>query len=440
MFIAVNIAVSLFFAVMIFFGIYFRIRSFIPINMIGFMISFFAILADIFDNADKLLIFVLMLIILSCLVTDFFITFSRKSEKKIADRLNTAKTQYLKIENINDYFKLIASPKILATELSRQPHLSRSRKKNAINHWLAGNLAFNKQNFQEALKNYQLSIAIAPSSVTFLNQSGVYLYLDRNTEAIVSCEQALQLNPASSAARLNLSIVLERLNRDQEALKIIKQAQNYKPVLAELFLVSAKIYLKSANRNAALEAFEKALNINNSLPPGWFQKGVCYTQMGKLSEAIASFSKAIELSPNYYQAYYCLGNSYNQIKKYEQAISHYQKATAIKPAYKEAWNNSGIALCKLGRHLQGLQCYEKALVIRNDYHEAWLNQALAFEALEYYNDAIASYQKFLKYVPFSMKDRARDTQRRIRILHSKLNPENLVLLNNHVTSNLKRSI
>jgi|GEM_PF-1102908 len=420
MFIVLNIIVSLFFTFMIAIGIRFRIINFILINFVGLSIALVASIMELFGEEDKYVTLFSMIVLIGVLGLDFLITFSKNTEQKILTLLNTNTSIYLKVDTIVENFKLIGAKSVLEAELNTRAKSDLQNRDHAIETWQHGNIAFIKEDYINALRYYQLSLELVPSSIVHLNLSGVFLRLNKNPKAIEHCDQALQFNPKLIEAWINRSVALERMNKIDQALENINQAGQLNNQFEEIWLIKGNLLFSSGQLHQALNAYEIAIEHQRHFAQAWYGKGLCFNKLGNYKEALSCFDKAIQLNPKHYLAYYCRGNILNRLEKLTLAIASYEKVLKIKPDYEEAWNNQGIALSKSGRLREALKCYEKALKLNPAYFEAWINQGLALESAGFYDRAIYSYQRFIELAPPTMTQLIAKTQQRIQELHAKL--------------------
>ncbi len=122
------------------------------------------------------------------------------------------------------------------------------------------------------------------------------------TEAVISWEKALELNPNLAEAWHNRGSALGRLG-------------DYKK---------------------ALQSFEQALKIDPQNPQAWNDCAHALYQLGQWQGAVASWDRAIDFVPGNYQFWYNRGCALEQLQQNQSAISSYEKALEIKPDFKLA--------------------------------------------------------------------------------------------------------
>lgn len=439
MFVAINIAVSLFFIFMVVLGIRFRLLRFMPLNLIGLAGAITAIWIDSQRVQNRYFVLSLMLLILLVLLADFLFTFNRSTQFKFLSGTKQSHFKYLVPDSNPEYFFLVSSKALMKSAFPREKKLKAVVQEVAADLWLEGNIAFLKGDFESACLKFNHSLEKAANSVTYLNLSGTYLQLNKNEEVIKNCNNALNLNKNFDEAWLNLSIALARLNYYEQALQCLEHANESKRLKYAIESFRGDIFYQNEHYTEALECFDTAIAENAQFAQAWYLKAKTLMQLDESGDALKCLSEVIRLNPEHEHAIYLMGIGFSKLHKYEEAIQCFEKVLKIVPESYEVWNENGIALCKNNRPKEAIRAFEKALEIQPNNAEVWLNQALALEIGEFYERAIFSYQKFLDLAPKSMSAQIQETQQRIRILHDThiAQPRDNVLQSELIASVLK---
>lgn len=413
MFIAINTIVSLFFVILIYLGFKFHVYSFIPVNFVGIVVSTFAVIYEVRQQQDPLVTLFMLLLLLVVFASDFVISMSRITEKKILKHRIGDNDLYLKIETPFQQIKLIGSAASIQREIQLDLTSNDTAKLQALEQWIRGNYSLAKKDYAAAIPHFQRSLEHVNTFAAALNLAGTYLLTNQPELTLTICDEIFLNAHDPGATRINQSIALTRLNQFDGALENLEQATHAGARFEDVCLLKVNIFILQGKIDAALAILETCLQENPDIPDAWYQKGRCLLKIGKPQQAKDCFAQVIKLNPQHYEAWYCQGNLLNRKEQYMSAITHYDAALKINPEFNEAWNNKGISLCRLGRFHEGLICYENALKIKSDYLEAWINKGLACEDSGDYEQAISSYRKFLELAPQSMTERIRSTQRRV---------------------------
>ncbi len=318
-------------------------------------------------------------------------------------------------------YKMIFSAEAFKEELDHLEEESMTQKLQAQEMWKLGNEAFWQKNFDDALEKYDFSLKWNPTSVTWINKSGVFIETERYEEAIEACDEAIRLNQEKAEAWINRGLAFDRLGQFEKAIKSFDEALLNDEHNVEAWTHRGNAFRRLGRYEEALESYDKALASQDDFLPAWYNKGIALSKMGRIEEALVCFSQAVRIDPTYFMAYYNLGNAYNKLDRNEEAVAAYTKTLKYEPQFNEAWNNLGIALSKLGQTKQALKSYTRAIEIKPDYHEAWLNRALALESTGDAAAAVKSYEKFLELAPEDFKKHIAIAQKRVDTLRKKYN-------------------
>lgn len=224
---------------------------------------------------------------------------------------------------------------------------------------LSGNLAFQTQNFDIALKLLTDALAVDNTNASVYNNRGnVLKALMRLEEALESYDKAIERRHDYALAHSNRGNVLKELNRLEEALACYEQAIEFMPDYAEAYS-NCGVALKELNRlEESLASFEKAIDVNPGYAQAFSNRGNALLGLNRLNEALSNYDKAIELKPDYAQAHSNRGLVLQSLNRIEEALLSFEKAIHLKPDYAEAYFNKTLALLLMGDLLDGFEGYE----------------------------------------------------------------------------------
>lgn len=259
----------------------------------------------------------------------------------------------------------------------------------AYNYEIQANSFYSEKNYQEAILNYQKTLAIQPKNDNVRFKLANTYFLNQNYK-----------------------------NAEEE----YKKVQSSNPSFFEPYLNLGILYLEEKKYNQAEEILKKALNIN--------QSDLIYSKLAQTylfkkdyTKAQENFKKAEELNPQNQEASYFLGitlialndaESTNQLVK-ASLIESWQpplffipkeelqnnikiakeKAQKIFQTKNEAYKNTltSLLFIKIGFYDFALEYSQKALEKDEDYRDGWINQGLSYYFLENYNQALESFKK-----------------------------------------------
>ncbi len=162
----------------------------------------------------------------------------------------------------------------------------------------AGNAAYNKGKFDDALASYQDAVTRNPADAeSWSNLGQVLVRLNRIDEAIPAFERAIALNGRRWAYHFNLARAHGLSGRWPQAVDEYRIAQQLYP---DDYAVAFNLGLalrKSGNEAAALEQFQKASSLDPQEPTFQLSIAVAYDKLGQLENAAAAYRRTLELAP-----------------------------------------------------------------------------------------------------------------------------------------------
>jgi tetratricopeptide (TPR) repeat protein len=165
--------------------------------------------------------------------------------------------------------------------------------------------------FDEALRSFDVAIALEPSAVAHMNRGLALRDLKRFPEAIQSLEYALELNPHLEEAKVNLGSGYAHYGRLEEALKLFSEVlrQNPRSVGA---LNNRGVALRDLGRyEEGLVSLNAALKVDGENIEALCNKGSLLNDLGRFEEAKVSFDKVLRrlsrhVAANWGKAISCL--------------------------------------------------------------------------------------------------------------------------------------
>jgi tetratricopeptide (TPR) repeat protein len=202
--------------------------------------------------------------------------------------------------------------------------------------YFAGNFLVRQGRADEALGYFQKALSLEPKSAAFHGGLGSAFYQDRRfDEAIVQCQEALEINPdfaEAAGVHNNLGYCYLQTGRMNEAVTQFQKALEIKPNFAEAHYNLGSVLLQSGRVNEAIAQFREALEFKPDFAGAHYNLGLSLLQKGQLDEAITQFQKSLEIQQNY-SAYYNLGHAFYLKKMTAEAMASYQRAVQLQPHF-----------------------------------------------------------------------------------------------------------
>ena len=232
----------------------------------------------------------------------------------------------------------------------------------AARHCHEGVKHMNESNFIAAIREFQRSLEIVPSSVEAHTGLGIALQMSGNRqEALSHLRAAVRIQPAHAGAQLALGYYLAEEGLLEEAIVATQTAVTNNPF-----------------------AYEAHRNLANFL-----------ADAGRLEESIAEYQVAAWLFPKQPGAYVNLGWAYARTGDHETAVALYETAILNDPTYGMAYLNLGLSLQNLNRNPEARKALSVAVKLNpgvGNAHYALANSLFAdhelAEAMREYREAI----------------------------------------------------
>ena len=249
-----------------------------------------------------------------------------------------------------------------------------------------GKAAYEKDQYDEAIKCYEKAIELNPNYAEAYNSLG-YAYLagrqgyDKAEEYFL---KAFDLDPFYVTGYTNLgNLYLIREGDYEKAIEYNYNAIKYLDEATEYY-----------SRRTRFSSVDKRFIISYVFV--YFSLGQIYQKYKPdYDKAIEYYGKAVELNPNYAEAYFNLGNLYLKYKQdYDKAIECYGEARFFREAAAEVNYNLGYAY-QIGKqdYDKAIKYYEKTIKYDPDYMDAYIGLGDIYQQQGEASKAIRFYKK-----------------------------------------------
>ena len=120
-----------------------------------------------------------------------------------------------------------------------------------------GTAYFDQKNFNEALLNYNESLKLKETELTYVLIGNTLAVKNDFNNAYRAYQNALRLNPSYALAYFNLGLLNSQKGNFDEALKLFDKSIKIDPLFAEAYRNTAVIYYMTENYEQSLVNFEK---------------------------------------------------------------------------------------------------------------------------------------------------------------------------------------
>ena len=228
-------------------------------------------------------------------------------------------------------------------------------------------------------------------------------FLHKDTEALVSINQAIQLNSNDFVLYLLQGDILTRLNRNSDAIKAYNQAIRLNPQPSS-YISRGEVRFRMGDKSGAIADFNKAIELNPKSSDAYIYRAhFYYSKLRDVKGGEADFSQAIQLKPDYYQAYYRRGNFRYNWENYQGAVEDYNKVIQNLPYFPPVYYQRGLAYRQLGDKQAAIADFQKAAALykqqdNQDFHQEAIKRIQEIERNEskvaiYEGEALNNAQK-----------------------------------------------
>ncbi|MFP4318560.1 MAG: tetratricopeptide repeat protein [Phormidium sp.] len=194
-----------------------------------------------------------------------------------------------------------------------------------------GTLAYQQQNYDQALTLLERAIALNPKVASYHHNLGaVYQSQGRIAEAAAAYRRAVEINPNLEAPRKQLNLLLEDLRQ--------KDLETW----TEEMLKLAQCFREQENYRQAVFLYKKLLEIDPKSAVAHYHLGNIAYHHHQSYQAMVDLEKAVKLAPQNAEYYNSFGLACIQHSVPQMAVEKFKKALELDPdnsEYQENLNN-----------------------------------------------------------------------------------------------------
>jgi serine/threonine protein kinase/tetratricopeptide (TPR) repeat protein len=260
---------------------------------------------------------------------------------------------------------------------------------------------------------------------TGMADASLLMYKDKKEaiwaqKALISAQQAAQLNSNLPEVHLALGSVYSATGKTAEAIEELKRALALAPNSDEAYRRLGDAYRASGNRQQGVSAYQSAVAAN---PYYWYNHntlGAAYFQFGETEKALQEYQRVTELAPDLANGFANVGAAYIRLGKWAESIPALQKALELKPDYY-TYSNLGTANFYLRRYDDAVKMFEKAVEINPKDEALTGNLADAYRWSGRTQQAVSTYEKAiaLAYQELQVNPRAAGTVGDLALYYAK---------------------
>ncbi|MCP3962175.1 MAG: tetratricopeptide repeat protein [bacterium] len=233
-------------------------------------------------------------------------------------------------------------------------------------HYVVGGLLVNQRDDEAARSHFETALELAPELLDpRIKLGNIAARAERFDEAIAAYSEALNRNPASSAALLKRAAARMSQGQEPQAIADLEQLLANEPGHVEARLRLARALEQSADAEGARRQYLAALELDLSISERaltQYHLGELGRKTGDLDEAIRRYEEAVDLDPELVDARFQLATALGRQRRFEDAARRYRELIELEPQHLRGRLGEATALNLVGRHADARDKLESGLM------------------------------------------------------------------------------
>ena len=263
-----------------------------------------------------------------------------------------------------------------------------------------GKLELSKENYSEAIKNFNIAIIAKPNDFEAYFLRGISKYsLGDYNGAVDDFTSTLEIHPLYVRAYHYRGVANDRLSNFADAMADYKHAIGLDPFSEELHIASGSTLMHLNDYNGAVAEFDTALIINPENANAYISRGIAKRYLDDLDGALNDMNSAVYNDFFNIEAVTRRGMIELERKEYQKAMDDFNYALKMDKDNPLIYFNRAAAYLNLGDTTAALQDYEKVNNLDQRNALTYFNRAIIYSIREDYDVALALYNKVIEINP-----------------------------------------
>jgi tetratricopeptide (TPR) repeat protein len=265
---------------------------------------------------------------------------------------------------------------------------------------LMGKLDLSKENYSEAIQNFNVAVIAKPNDFEAYFLRGIAKYsLNDFTGAVDDFSRTLEIHPLYVRAYHYRGVANDRLSNYADAMSDFKKAISLDPFSEELHLASGATLMHLNDYQNAVAEFDTALIINPENANAYISRGIAKRYLEDLDGALADMNSAVYYDFFNIEAVVRRGMIELEREEYQAAMNDFNDALRMDSENPLIYFHRALANLNLGDTIAALRDYEKVNNIDQRNALTYFNRAIIYSMLEDYDVALALYNKVIEINP-----------------------------------------
>jgi len=196
-----------------------------------------------------------------------------------------------------------------------------------------------------------------------LDQAQIALQQENWEQSLSLYRRVVESDSESVSAWIGVGVSLSHLERNSEAIVSLERAVELAPEDARIQGVLARTYFKNRQYDQADEWYQKAIKLHpTSAPVSWYlDLGLIEMHRGHFEQARRYYLVAVQLHPKSVVAYQNLGLLLLNQNRFDEADACFYTALTVEPEIGSALFGRGEVAFKRGNYSQAVDFYQQAI-------------------------------------------------------------------------------
>lgn len=197
-----------------------------------------------------------------------------------------------------------------------------------------------REDFQGALKEFQLVLELEPNEASVLFNSGtIYRQLKKFNESVEMFKRLILLEPRNPEAHLRLGALYLEMGGLVESTRVLEKviglgketpyAKQAEAILADMHARYGDKLIEARRIADQSDSYQNAIKANPNDSAAHFNLGVLYARQTMRDEALHEFQEVVRIEPGNAKAHQYIGLIYDDKTKFAEAIESYTKAISL---------------------------------------------------------------------------------------------------------------
>lgn len=265
---------------------------------------------------------------------------------------------------------------------------------------LMGKLELSKENYTDAIHNFNIAIIAKPNDFEAYFLRGIAKYsLGDFSGAVDDFTRTLEIHPLYVRAYHYRGVANDRLSNYADAMADFKKAISLDPFSEELHLASGSTLMHLNDYKNAVAEFDTALIINPENANAFISRGIAKRYLDDLDGALNDMNSAVYNDFFNIEAVVRRGMIELEREDYQAAMNDFNEALKMDKDNPLIYFNRAVAYLNLGDTMAALHDYEKVNNLDQRNALTYFNRAIIYSIREEYDVALALYNKVIEINP-----------------------------------------